>query len=127
MKRIIKSALLAIVMLTSPAQAHDITSRDRGGVLIQYIVKFSKAGPIRVFASCESACAAAAIRYNACLGPGGALKVHAPYGGDARNNAIAKAFYMRQLTPAIRAWVNAQGGLTSRMLTVPASLVRRCS
>jgi len=120
-------ALIALAFsLSSPAAALDITARDRGGNVLEYIVRFCGAKPVRVFASCESACAAAALRCGACLGPGGSFKVHAPWGAG-KGNAAAKAFYMRQLSPPVRRWVNSQGGLTSRMLTVPRRLTRSCS
>lgn len=127
MKRAVFAAVAALAFsLSTPSQALDIRARDRGGNVLEYLVRFSRARPIRVFASCESACAAAALRFNACVGHGGSLKVHAPF-GVGKGNAVAKSFYMRQLPPRVRQWVNSRGGLGSQMLTVPRRFVRQCT
>lgn len=119
-------AITACLLLAQPAQALDITKTDNGGVIVLYAARFAVSRPIRVFAPCKSACAMAALGNDGCLGPGGSLWVHAPYGSTPLGNIEAKRYYMSQLGPKVRAWVRSQGGLKARLMRVPDYLVRKC-
>ena len=118
-------AVVAALLLSSPAAALDIYS-DNGGMALEYAVKFARASkPIRVFGNCASSCTLALKYPSTCAGPRAAFRFHA-----ATHPRITR-WLMAQYPASIRAWIRARGGLTSRLITLSGpelrARIRKCT
>ncbi len=102
---------------------------DHGGVMLAYALKAKKmarAGTqVRIGGRCDSACTLylGLPRNQVCVFPGASFRFHKPYGGSAKANHAAAKFMMRNYPGWVRNWINRNGGLTSRLKTMPYSYV----
>ncbi len=99
-------------------------SGDRGGKIIEYALRVKKAErsgkKVRFRGGCSSACTLylSLPRSQTCISPGAKFRFHLPYSASARGNRVA-AKYMRRSYPGwVRSWINRNGGLTNRLITM---------
>ena len=118
------AAVAAALSLATPAAAITI-NYDMGGNVASYIMKFSSARkPIRIMGHCASACTIA-LRYpSTCVGPRARLTFHS-VSGAGRYTANFNRMLMSAYPPAVKSWIRARGGLTSRMITLSGAELRK--
>lgn len=104
---------------------------NSGGHVINYALqtlKWKKSGrKIRFSGRCASACTLylGLPAENMCISPGASFHFHAPYGASARGNRIARSYMLRTYPGWVRAWLNRNGGLNSRLVAMNYSYASR--
>lgn len=97
---------------------------DNGGRVFEYALRFQHVSkPIRIMGACRSACTLALAYPSTCVGPRASLTFHAPYGAGRHNGRVAR-WVMGRYPASIRAWIRAQGGLTSKLITLSGPALR---
>jgi hypothetical protein len=125
------AAVAALALsFAAPSEAATIHN-DNGGYVFQHAMRFARASkPIRIMGSCKSACTLALSYPSTCVGPRASLTFHAPFGAG-KHNARIKQWLLGRYPATIRSWIRAQGGLTSRAITLRGAelhkRVRSCS
>jgi hypothetical protein len=102
-----------------------------GGQVVSFglqMLKWKRAGhKIRFSGRCASACTLylALPSKNMCISPGASFHFHAPYGGNARGNKVAKSYMLRNYPDWVRAWLGRNGGLGPRLVAMHYSYASR--
>jgi hypothetical protein len=110
-----------------PMRGQNITriGNDRGGYVIQYASKLQKmkqAGTqVQFTGRCYSACTLylALPRSQTCISPRASFTFHAAYGAGPKGNQIATSYMLNKYPSWVRSWINSQGGLSRRLITMP--------
>jgi hypothetical protein len=122
---------LAFVSHTKPSTAAVQISNDRGGEVIVYalrVLKLKRAGSfVAITGRCASACTLhlALPTSKMCVGRNVSFAFHLPYGSSERSNRVAASYLMRSYPNWVRRWIAAQGGLSSRMITMEYAYASR--
>lgn len=131
--------LAATLLIVAPMEANAVPwgqntiniSGDRGGKIIHYALRVKKAErsgkKVRFRGSCSSACTLylSLPRSQTCISRGAKFRFHLPYGASARGNRVA-ASYMRRSYPGwVRSWINRNGGLTRKLITMDYAYASR--
>jgi hypothetical protein len=123
MKHAAFAAMAVLALSFTPANGLNIHN-DNGGLVLKYALRFEYAPkPIRILGRCMSACTLALAYPSTCVGPRASLVFHAPYGAG-KHNAAAKRWVMGRYPARVRSWIKAQGGLTSKPITLRGSALR---
>ena len=94
---------------------------DLGGSVVQYArqVSILKRQPTRVrFAGrCDSACTLylSLPQSKTCIEPGASFGFHLAYGASEQANIWATSYLLKKYPDWVRAWIAANGGLSSRL------------
>lgn len=104
---------------------------DPGGVIAQYAMKVRKIERedafIRFDGRCDSACTLylrlAATR--ACVSTRSSFGFHLPHGVPGRQAALARDYMLNSYPDWVRRWISDNGGLTSRLKTMPYAYARQ--
>ncbi len=138
-KRILATLLATLVVFVTtaiysygaPYRTYHKTIRfDRGGYVLQYALAMKKLersrGRVRFAGRCDSACTIylGLPKSQLCATPASAFGFHLPYGGSARANKMAKNYMLRSYPSWVRSWLNANGGLTTRIKVMRYADVR---
>lgn len=124
MRRAFLLSLPVIAALSLPALSFDVHD-DLGGRLLEYARKYERAErPIRLFGHCASACTLALYYPSTCVGPRAVLSFHAVRGAGRHNRLLTQWMYLRY-PPAIRSWIDEQGGLTEKLITLKGAELRQ--
>jgi hypothetical protein len=97
---------------------------DSGGLVADYALRLyemKEAGrKVRFVGGCDSACTLflALPADQTCLTEGAYFRFHAPTAPSASATAAVRAYMMRKYPRWVRAWIAAQGGLSSRLATM---------
>ena len=104
---------------------------DQGGDIVQYALRAKRlerqGRTVRFAGRCDSACTLylSMPRQLTCVAPGASFGFHHPYGGLARNNAVAASYMMRSYPDWVRTWIREKGGLSDRIITMSYAYARR--
>ena len=99
-------------------------SNNSGGVIARFVLKaaeYRDAGTlIRFVGRCDSACTLylSLPSEQMCVGPNSYFRFHAPAARSARSVKFAQSFMMRQYPPWVRSWIQGQGGLSRKLITM---------
>ena len=98
-----------------------IVGNDRGGYVVEYFVRARKIeaqGKRFVFNSkCRSACTLYLVAKRKCIKPGASFVFHAAWG--SKDNKQVTDWMYGQYPGWVRSWINSQGGLSGRLITMP--------
>lgn len=110
---------------------------NSGGQVISFglqMLKWKRAGHrVRFSGRCASACTIylALPSKNMCISPGASFHFHSPFGGNSRGNKVARSYMLRNYPGWVRAWLNRNGGLGSRLVAMNYSyaskFIRPCA
>jgi hypothetical protein len=109
------------VARSSPATGLVEIRNDKGGVVIDYamrVLQLRKEGTsVRVSGRCMSACTLhlSLPENQICITRGAAFGFHLPYGASDGGNRTARDFLYRNYPSWVKAWLEAQGGLSRGM------------
>ncbi len=103
-----------------------IIRHDEGGIIKDYVERYNLLKD-RIFVidgDCNSACTLVLGRPNVCATSRGRFNFHAASGGS---DSPGTKWLMDTYPETVRAWINANGGLTKQWLTVRATMfVDKC-
>jgi hypothetical protein len=106
----------------SPWQNGIYTVRnDPGGYVIDYAIKLKQLEMsqhrVRFDGRCDSACTVflSLPKSRICVTPGARFGFHLPYGSSPRGNQVAANYLLNSYPAWVRAWLNANGGLSHRL------------
>jgi hypothetical protein len=108
----------------SRSQNYQKIGSDRGGYVVEYalrMLKLKQSGkPVQFAGKCLSACTIylALPPNQTCISSGASFGFHAPYGSSASGNRMAKTYMLKSYPSWVRNWINSQGGLSSRVITM---------
>lgn len=97
---------------------------DRGGYVAEYALRLYEMTEarqkVRFVGVCDSACTLllALPAGQTCITEGANFRFHAPVAPSASAAAAVAAYMMRKYPRWVRAWLDAQGGLTDRLATM---------
>jgi hypothetical protein len=121
---------------TPPRRVVNI-SGDSGGAIVKYALRVAKLrnarSIVRFSGRCDSACTLllSLPKSQVCITPGATFRFHAPRHSNGRAAAAAKRYMLRKYPGWVRAFVNSQDGLTSRLVTMnyryASRFIRKCS
>jgi hypothetical protein len=100
-------------------------SNDRGGYVIQYVMRLQKlrqAGiPVQFAGRCLSACTLylALPKSQTCISPRASFGFHAAYGAGPKGNRIATSYMLNKYPSWVRNWISNHGGLSQKLITMP--------
>ncbi|MFN3500998.1 MAG: hypothetical protein ACK4ZJ_01970 [Allorhizobium sp.] len=126
-------AAIALTLSAGNASAVPRTSNehvirhDRGGYVIDYAIdmlKMEKSRRLVKFAGrCDSACTIylGLTSAQTCITPAAKFGFHLPFGSDYNGNKVAAKFMMQKYPQWVRQWLKANGGLSSKLKTMPYS------
>jgi len=110
---------------------------DRGGFVADYALRMfdfmTSRKRVRFVGSCASACTLylALPSSQTCVEAGASFRFHAPLAPTQRAAQAVKAFMMREYPRWVQTWIQEQGGLTDRLVTMDYSYVsqhvKRCA
>lgn len=127
--------LLLTACATDYASVQDkVIVNDRGGYVMKYALAVARdresGEPVRIMGRCASACTLYLSLPNVCIGPRAYFQFHAPYGSNPKANQYVKEYMMKEYPAWVRNWINKNGGLSRRLLTMSGKAasrhVRRC-
>jgi hypothetical protein len=108
----------------SQTQGYVNIGNNSGGQVISFglqMLKWKRAGhKVRFSGRCASACTLylALPAKNMCISPGASFHFHAPYGGNARGNIVARSYLLRNYPGWVRTWLSRKGGLGPRLVAM---------
>jgi hypothetical protein len=97
---------------------------DSGGYVAEYALRLYEMTEarrnVRFVGVCDSACTLflALPAQQTCITEGAYFRFHAPAAPSASAAAAVAAYMMRKYPQWVRAWIDAQGGLTDRLTTM---------
>ncbi|EKF59951.1 hypothetical protein QWE_07631 [Agrobacterium albertimagni AOL15] len=100
---------------------------DRGGYVIDYAIdmlKMEKSRRLVKFAGrCDSACTIylGLNKAQTCITTAAKFGFHLPFGSDRRGNQVAANFMMKKYPKWVHKWLEANGGLSSKLKVMPYS------
>ncbi len=103
-----------------------IIRHDEGGVIKDYVERYTllKDRFFVIDGDCNSACTMVLGQTHVCATARGRFNFHAASGGSA---SLGTKWLMDTYPETVRAWINANGGLTKQWLTVRATMfVNKC-
>lgn len=106
-------------------------ANNSGGVVAQYALKAAKlknAGTLVKFSGrCDSSCTLflGLPKRQTCISPGAYFRFHAPSAGNARAVKVAQSYMMRKYPGWVKAWIQSNGGLNGRLITMDYSYASR--
>ena len=82
---------------------------------------------VRFVGRCDSACTLylSLSAKRTCVGPRSSFGFHLPYGVSPRAVAVARDYMLGRYPAWVRNWIRNNGGLSSRLKTMPYSYARR--
>ena len=108
----------------------EIISNDRGGYVVQYALKIAKEKEPHIVGLCASSCTLRLGHPRVCVGPRAVLIFHSAWGSSPSSIRAANAYMLSRYPAEIRTWINSNGGLTKRQLTLSGKaamkFMRRC-
>jgi len=106
-------------------------SNNSGGMIVQFAVKLAEyrdAGTLIKFSGrCDSACTLflSLPKQQTCIKPGAYFRFHAPSARSSRSERSAQAFMMTKYPDWVRSWIQAKGGLSSRLFKMDYAYASR--
>jgi hypothetical protein len=110
---------------------------DSGGYVAEYAIRLYEMREtrerVRFVGVCDSACTLflALPAEQTCITQGAYFRFHAPSAPSASAAAAVAGYMMRKYPQWVRAWIDAQGGLTDRLTTMSygyaQKFMRTCS
>lgn len=91
---------------------------DLGGGIVAYAL-IARDATVEVLGVCASACTLFLSSPEVCIGPEATFIFHEPHGPNAE---WGEAFLMQSYPAWTRDWITTQGGLSSELLILPASI-----
>ena len=113
-----------------------VVNSDNGGSVYRYAWKVAQASEhgtqVQIRGKCRSACTLylAMPPDQICILPGARFSFHRAYGSSREANRMATAYILRKYPKWVRDWIEANGGLSSRIINMNYSyavqFVRPC-
>ena len=106
-------------------------SNNSGGMIVQFAIKLAEyrdAGTLIKFSGrCDSACTLflSLPKQQTCIKPGAYFRFHAPSARSSRSERSAQAFMMTKYPDWVRSWIQAKGGLSSRLFKMDYAYASR--
>lgn len=135
MMRISKASLILTAIALSlsagsatavPRSASEYVVRnDPGGYVIDYAIDMLKMErarrPVKFAGRCDSACTIYLGLNTAqtCITSAAKFGFHLPFGSDRRGNLVAASFMMKKYPQWVHKWLEANGGLSSKLKVMP--------
>jgi hypothetical protein len=104
---------------------------DHGGYVVDYAISMLKLQqsrrPVKFAGRCDSACTIylGLSRAQTCITPSAKFGFHLPFGSSARGNRVAVRFLMKKYPRWVVEWLEANGGLSSRLKVMPYDYASR--
>jgi hypothetical protein len=123
-------AFLLALLLTSPAYATVYLNYNPGGRVDEFMRDVESVGDsgdnVVINGFCASSCTLYLAGSQVCVTPDAVMGSHSPFFANpdgSRGPTARKAIplFMSSYPPALRAWINAHGGLTARPLILRGS------
>lgn len=129
--------LALICAFAAPAQAQRaVDATGPGGSVVEFAQRVSIAriqnAPVRFYGRCESACTLflSLPASRTCIVPGASFSFHRARGATDDFNQWGTDYMMSRYPEWVRAWINAHGGLTHRLLRMDyayaSQFIRTC-
>ena len=121
---------LAYSVLKPPMQYSTI-GNDSGGYVIKYalrMMKMRQSGTnVRFNGHCDSACTLYLALPNSrtCATTNASFRFHLPLGTSQRGVQVARNYMMKNYPGWVRSWINQNGGLSNRLMTMNASYAQK--
>lgn len=129
MKKVLFVALAFLLIAINVATARTVViTADRGGTVVDYIIKLKKYEKenvaIKIAGKCASACTIYLAHDNVCVTKNARLMFHAPYGADREGNEMIKGYLWRKYPKWAQNYINARGGLTSKEIWIDYKVLK---
>ena len=121
---------LAYSVLKPPMQFSTI-GNDRGGHVIKYALRMMKmrqsGANVKFNGRCDSACTLYLALPNSrtCATSNASFRFHLPSGTSQRGVQVARNYMMKNYPGWVRSWINQNGGLSNRLMTMNASYAQK--
>jgi len=139
-KTLTLAAMLAVGFTATEALAYNVlkppmkystVNNDRGGYVIKYalrMMKMKQSGTnLKFNGRCDSACTLylALPNRQICATTNASFRFHLPHGTSPRGIKMASDYMMKSYPGWVRSWINQNGGLSNRLMTMNASYAQK--
>lgn len=114
-----------------PPMRYSTIGNDSGGYVIKYalrMMKMKQSGTnVKFNGRCDSACTLYLALPNSrtCATTNASFRFHLPLGTSPRGVKVARNYMMKSYPGWVRSWINQNGGLSNRLMTMNASYAQK--
>jgi hypothetical protein len=114
-----------------PPMQYSTIGNDRGGYVIEYalrMIDMKQSGiHVKFDGRCDSACTLylALPGSQTCATTNASFRFHLPLGTSPRGVKVARNYMMKTYPGWVRSWINQNGGLSNRLMTMNASYAQK--